>query len=635
MKKQGLIFVLFFVVIIFCANVSLRAQGGRSIRELQREIKRNLKDTMGYNNLGFAYFENKPYEDTKKHDKRTINLEYINREVFKDLDITYLEPDDQHSSMSLVTINETPLSEDTVRVDIDTTISYQTITGWEATMFIVSECNPHFSVLRDAILPYVIDSIGITRVRLEIRSGVEHTVDNYQIFLDHGCPSAPDTNYQKWRSIRYATVNDNDDPKVINWAGFQFSSLDWKIDNILIPLKQMLEKRGLKLFINLCYVAFTGQIKDGEYIHNNPDEYAEFVLATYLHMKEKYGFVPDTWEVILEPDNVREWNGILIGQAIVKAAERLQEYGFVPRFVAPSTTNMANAITYLDDIVKVPKAIDYLEEISYHRYGGVSRSNLQQIVQRSQQYGKNTSMLEWWFDNATHKVLYEDLAIGNNSAFQQSTFNLFFDIDTTDWDNLKINIRDVTQYNRLYYLFIRPGAIRKKAITSDTNIGPLAFVNGDTSFTLILDSDKSSLVNIFGLRPGRYTVKFTTETAKFADGGQVVVQSDGKLSLRIPKGVVALSLKSNVQSLVETSSLGAEIFLAPNPASEFITIWGRMDFFREEIKIYNAKGECLARIPPLQDTSIPQERKIDISKFPTGFYYIRIGNIFKYFLILR
>jgi hypothetical protein len=129
-------------------------------------------------------------------------------------------------------------------------------------------------------------------------------------------------------------------------------------------------------------------------------------------------------------------------------------------------------------------------------------------------------MLEWWFDNATHYVLYEDLAIGNNSAFQQSTFDLFFDIDTTNWENLKIRIRDVTKYNRLYYLFIRPGAIRKGVSTSDSAVRPLAFVNRDSSFTLILDSDKPAIFSISGLPSGRYGVKYTSETAKFAEGGE-------------------------------------------------------------------------------------------------------------------
>jgi hypothetical protein len=537
----------------------------------------------------------------------------------------------------VVMIGSLPAWSDTVRVQIDPTVSYQTITGWEATMFIVSECNPHFSVLRDAILPYIVDSIGITRVRLEIRSGVEHTVDNYQIFLNHGCPSSPDTNYQKWRAVRYATINDNDDPRVINWAGFQFSSLDWKIENIAIPLKQLLEKRGLKLFINLCYVAFTGQIRDGEYIHDNPDEYAEFVLATYLHMQEKYGFVPDTWEVILEPDNVRQWNGTLIGQAIVKAAERLQEHGFIPRFVAPSTTNMANAITYFDDMIKIPNALDYLEELSYHRYGGVSRENLRQIVQRAQRYKKNTAMLEWWFDNATHYVLYEDLAIGNNSAFQQSTFNLFFDIDTTNWENLKIRIRDVTQYNRLYYVFIRSGAIRKGASTSDSAVRPLAFVNRDSSFTLILDSDKPAIVSISGLPPGTYGVKYTSETAKFADGGEVLVHDEGIASLQIPKGVVALYLKSTITSTKEQANYSDKPVIVLNPATDYV--WLELPILGPApttAQVVSLLGQTISiPVHPEGSSASGIRLRCDLRSLPPGFYLLRLHGFSTPVLILR
>ncbi len=522
-------------------------------------------------------------------------------------------------------INTVLLWGESVNIQIDTAISYQIITGWEATSFIMSECNPNFNRMRDALLPYLVDSIGITRVRLEVRSGTEHTFDNYQTFLDYGCPKSPDTNYQKWRAIRYATVNDNDNPRLINWAGFHFTELDLKIENVIIPLKKLLEERGTKLFINLCYVAFTGQIKDGEYIHNDPNEYAEFVLATYLHIQDKYGFVPDTWEILLEPDNVKEWDGTLIGQAIVKSAERLKEYGFVPHFVAPSTTNMANAISYFDEMIKIPYAIDYIEEISYHRYGGVSQTNLKEIAKRAEQYNKNTSMLEWWFDNATHKVLYEDLAIGNNSAFQQSTINGFFNVDTSNWEKLKITIKDVTQYNRLYYLFIRPGAVRKNATTNNSFVKPLAFVNKDSSFTLILDSDDSSNVSISGLPTGEYAVKYTSETGKFADATEIIVQNDGKASIQIPKGVVALYSKSKALPVIEESSSNVEFKISPNPASDYIEIYPPLEGSergRTEIKIYNTLGECVINVGA--NHYLPLQR-IDISHLPVGVYFVKIG----------
>ncbi|MHC4753045.1 MAG: hypothetical protein ACYTFW_24675, partial [Planctomycetota bacterium] len=81
--------------------------------------------------------------------------------------------------------------------------------------------------------------------------------------------------YPTWRSRRYATVNDNSDPCSINWAGFHFSEIDHQVDTIITPLKKLLEAKGEKLYVNLNYVAFTGQITGGGiYIHNNPEEYA-------------------------------------------------------------------------------------------------------------------------------------------------------------------------------------------------------------------------------------------------------------------------------------------------------------------------------------------------------------------------
>jgi len=49
-------------------------------------------------------------------------------------------------------------------------------------------------------------------VRLEIRSGVENTDDNWSAYQTEAI------DYQMWRSRRYATTNDDADPDTINWA---------------------------------------------------------------------------------------------------------------------------------------------------------------------------------------------------------------------------------------------------------------------------------------------------------------------------------------------------------------------------------------------------------------------------------
>ena len=45
-------------------------------------------------------------------------------------------------------------------------------------------------------------------------------------------------------------------PSVANPAGFQFSRIDYQVENILLPLQRRLAARGERLFINLCYVDF-------------------------------------------------------------------------------------------------------------------------------------------------------------------------------------------------------------------------------------------------------------------------------------------------------------------------------------------------------------------------------------------
>jgi len=80
------------------------------------------------------------------------------------------------------------------------------------------------STRQDTLFDQAINDLGINRVRLEIRSGVENSVDNWAAY------EAGMIDYQTWRSRRYATINDNADPRTINESGFQFSQIDNTID---------------------------------------------------------------------------------------------------------------------------------------------------------------------------------------------------------------------------------------------------------------------------------------------------------------------------------------------------------------------------------------------------------------------
>jgi hypothetical protein len=453
-------------------------------------------------------------------------------------------------------------------ISVEPGITYQAITGWEATAWVAEPSDPAFPNYRDTLFDMLVNDIGINRVRLEVRSGVENSNDNWSDY------HAGVIDYATWRSRRYATVNDNDDPDEINWTGLHFSEMDYAVDNIVIPLKQLLEARGERLFVNVNYVAFTGQITgSGIYIHDDPAEYAEFVLAAYQHLQSKYGWVPDSWEVHLEPDNVAQWNGALLGRAIVAAADRLTSNDFTPAFVAPSNTNMANAIAYFDQMIQFRGVLQSLREFSYHRYGGVSVRNLQSIADRAAQHGLDTSMLEWWSESNTYRTLHEDLKTGNNSAWQQAVVRGFFNVDDSDPSNPKVSINDKSKFTRQYYKFVRAGAIRIGASSNSSVFDPLAFINEDGRYVVVVKCDGGGEFSVQQLPAGTYGVKYTTASQYDVDLPAQAIGIGEAVVAGIPAaGVLTVYVKSS-SSDTEAPSVPTDLSANAISASEVTLSW--------------------------------------------------------------
>lgn len=427
-------------------------------------------------------------------------------------------------------------------ITIDPAEKHQTMRGWEASIDFPdgSPQRERFLEAKETIFDKAVDEVGIDRLRLTIKSGAENTMrawDQYQ---------SGKIDYQQWRPLRYPTVNDNNDPNVINWDGFDFSEIDFLIEQQVLPMRERLTARGRRLFINLCYVAFTKQIEHGLYLHDDPEEYAEFVLATYLHLQEKFGFVPDSWEVILEPDLVSQWTPKLIGKAIVAAAKRLEENGFTPNFVAPSVTNTANGPRFIEAIASVKGAMDYVSEFSYHRYRKGSPENVAAIARLGEKYDKPTAMLEFWFGRGNINVLFEDLTVGNVSSFQGRTLAGHFDIKPAEDGSLKVVMRNDARDNRLIYRSVRMGAVRIGAKSSAKNLAiPVAFVNTDGGEVVSVRTLSAAELEIRGMAPGAYEFAFMAEKGKALDTRMETVGADGVAALSIPaKGVMTLAARS-------------------------------------------------------------------------------------------
>jgi uncharacterized protein (TIGR03437 family) len=424
-------------------------------------------------------------------------------------------------------------------------VTHQNMLGWEAMAQAGQvEIRNLFPKYKDALFDAVINDLGINRVRLAIQNGSENPVDYFTKFYNDQISRA------EWRTHWYEIINDNDDPYVINPAGFQFASMDQTIDTVVLPLKQRIEARGEKLYINLNYVDFGPS--DFEH-RNNPEEYAEFMLATFLHLRDKYGWTPDSIEMVLEADNAA-WKGTQLGQAIVATGDRLKAYGFHPAFVAPSASQMGNAITFFDELIQVPRATQYVSELSYHRYGGVSDANLESIGRRAGQYGIQASHLE--LIGATYHDLHKDLTLARNSSWAQFTIawiasqggddgGKYYIIDDRDPNQPVVQVGSRTKYLRQYFKYVRRGAVRIEATSNNPGFEPLAFVNADCRQTVIVKAGDGGNFSIQGLPAGSYGVKYTTDTQYDVDNADVTINAGQSLQTAIPgPGVITIYAKS-------------------------------------------------------------------------------------------
>jgi len=379
---------------------------------------------------------------------------------------------------------------------------FQTISGWEATAELGGSPSldeaPEWA---SAMLDRAVDDLGINRLRLEVRSGAEGDSRSWERL------SRGEINGGEWRSLRYPTKNDNDDPFTLNREGFDFSELDWRVKTVVLPTRERLRARGERLYLNLCYVAFIDQSAGAQYDHSEPEEYAEFILAAFLHLKEKFGITPDGLEVILEPDLVSAWNdGAKIARAIDATSRRLSDNGFHPEFIAPSVTNMANAPSYIEAMMSNETARARVAEFSYHRYQGATPERLAELVALSKKYGKRLAMLEYWLGNGTPQVLHEDLKDGMNSAWQGRALSGHFNVERVGNGFALPLVRDAA-VNRLYFNAARAGWVRIAARSTSRRFDPVAFAGPDGETSVIIQAKEQGAVILEGLADGRYRVE--------------------------------------------------------------------------------------------------------------------------------
>jgi O-glycosyl hydrolase len=536
-------------------------------------------------------------------------------------------------SIQLFVINcSSKSSEGAGIITLNPQVTYQTINGWE-TLYAGAEDIPVEDAAVAALVDRAVNDVGINRIQIQVRACAENDQDYWSMWWNKQIDTPT------WRAHRYTNVNDNDDPDLINLNRFYFGELDYLIDRVALPMKQLLEARGEALYVNLLYVAFTGQNGPGtQYIHNNPDEYAEFMLVTFNHLQERYGWVPDALEIILEPDNVAQWNnGFTIGNAIVKTMAKLKANGYAPRINAPSNTNMTNAVTYFDQLVQVPGATQDVSELTYHRYAGVSETSLRAIADRGVRYGIHTAMTEWWDTGNSYRTLHQDLKMGRNSSWQQGVlggYNRsktgFFYVDVSNPSNPIVNIQEITKFTRQYMKFVRKGAVRIEATSDNSNLDPLAFINTNGKYVVVIKAEGADNFTIQGLPAGTYGIKYTTANQYNVDQADVSIGKGQPVSGSIPGvGVITVYAKSTTVP-VEEVNIGPPQELAliqnyPNPFNASTTIeYTLSKMSRVKLTIMDLVGKEIATVVNNLQATGNYRVRWDAPSAGTGVYLLKL-----------
>jgi hypothetical protein len=432
--------------------------------------------------------------------------------------------------------------------------THQTVTGWEfsarASEFDKrrNRYNGDWLRARDQILRTAVYELGLNRVRIEIPSGAENPVDYWSQF------ESGKMSYKEYKRHFYEKINDNNDPNVPNPAGFQFSSLDYKVENFLLPMRALLEERNEKLVVNVCYVDFGWtELKGTLNLAKNPAEYAELITETFKRLRDVHGVAVDYFELILEPDNTDEWRGKQIGEASIVALARLRKEGFSPKVIAPSTSEAHRALPYLNEFLSVPGTKQLLGVFSYHRYGpSPSDALLTAFRERARELNVEAAMLE--YTNGGAEQLHADLTLAGVSSWQAysllgslapeerlppSPYLMAYDLAEP---HPQVVLSGNSRLLKHYFSNIRLGAVRLGASSSNSAKKPVLFRNPNGSLALVLRSDEGGMITISGLPPGNYDQEISLDDGEEERAAPITVAAMTPYIVDMPgTGVLALT----------------------------------------------------------------------------------------------
>jgi glucuronoarabinoxylan endo-1,4-beta-xylanase len=453
-----------------------------------------------------------------------------------------------------------------VRVQIDLNTEYQKVDGFGAFMGSGSR------VITDSPLKWAAD-IGMTMARFGV--------------ID----------------IEFEPVNDNSDPMIIDWSGFNENAVP------LETMRRLRDYTDVDKFIlsfwsppawmkrNKCLSA-ESWATDNKLEPFCYEEYAEHVIALIKTIKFQTGVELYALSLQNEPQFNEPYASCQVDPDEMKdlikvVGQRLEAEGLNTRiFWAEALPAQHMIQDYIRAVQADPEAAKYADIVAIHNYdsdgihvGGAGAQEWVRIYGWAQE--GNYQYPTWMTETSGHANswdgalelagnIFNALKYGNVSAWCYWSFNVNKDSEVF---GLVVDNEPTSRYyvSKQYYHFIRPGAVRVDA-SAEGDIPVLAFDNRDEStvcVVLINPQTQSQVIQISGSNLPPLFESYTTSNFRNCEKGESA--EPGELFL-IPGSSITTLTGTRPTSVEETGRIQtAPLHFAlcqnyPNPFNPVTTI---------------------------------------------------------------
>jgi len=326
-------------------------------------------------------------------------------------------------------------------------------------------------------------------------------------------------------------VNDNDDPKTIDWKAFRFKWQDILVKEQLLPMKRLIEARGEKILVYVSYDLRSSRTPEWLL---QPDEYAEMAVAMLTYLKKTYGLEPKYWSVINEPGHNRPGDPKLYARLTAATGKRIAEAGFKTRMSGPEVVTPGLVDRYMKAMEETPGALDHFAQLTYHLYGAPDTISNRETIRRWARKLKITAAQTEWMDQTNLDVarhIWLCLTVADAVTWERYTW----DIDT-DVKSNSLKRKKTAWYVRQFSRFIRPGSVRVEMATDDRIVRPVAYLSPKGKPVLVLlNLDERHLpATINGLPAGTYKVSFTNWYAAGQSMPDMAIEEGKPLEIKLP-----------------------------------------------------------------------------------------------------